>query len=152
MIRYAPIDIEKLKNLIAEIQENIQNLKELTRMSYAEFHQDSRNYALCEHHFRRALEGVLTAATHILSRLPVKTKDYQEIITSLGKYKVVPKDFAEKNKRLASYRNRLVHMYWEVSEEELYKVCNEHIKDLEKFSKYFLDYIRKYKNLPLAES
>jgi len=145
MIKYAPLDIGKLKNLIAEIQDNIKNLKVFTKLSYSEFHKDSRNYAVCEHHFRRALEGVLTTATHILSRLPVKTKDYQEIIVSMGKYKVMPRAFAEKNKKLANYRNRLVHMYWEVSEEELYMVCKEHIKDLEKFCEYFLEYIRKHK-------
>ena len=145
MIQYAPLDIEKVKNLIAEIQENIKRLKELTKISYAEFHKDHRNYGLCEHHLRRSLEGVLTIGTHILSRLPVKTKDYQEIILSLGRNQIIPKSFAENNRRLASYRNRLVHLYWEVSEEELYKVCREHLPDLEKFCEYYVKYIRSYK-------
>lgn len=146
MIKYAPLDIGKVKNLIAEVQENIKNLKDLTKISYSEFHKDHRNYGLCEHHLRRALEGVLTIGTHILSRLPVKTKDYQEIILSLAKHQIIPKVFAEKNRKLASYRNRLVHLYWEVFEEEIYKICREHLSDLEEFCQHYLKYIRNYKN------
>lgn len=143
MIKYAPLDISKIKNLIAEIQENIRELRKLSSSSFKEFHKDKRNYGLTEHHLRRALEGVLTIGTHILSRLPVKTKDYQEIILALGEQKIIPKDFAEKNKKLASYRNRLVHIYWEISEKEIYQIVQEHLRDLDKFCEYYLSYIRK---------
>ncbi len=145
MMKYAPLDVNKIKNLIAEIQENILALKELSSLSLEEFKSDKKNYGLCEHHLRRALEGILTIGAHILSRLPAKTKDYQEIILSLGKLDVVPEDFAEKNKKLASYRNRMVHIYWEVSVEEIYKITKEHLTDIEKFCEHYLDYVRKYK-------
>lgn len=114
-------------------------------MPLEEFKADRKNYGLCEHHLRRALEGVLTVGTHILSRLPAKTKDYQEIILSLGKLGIVPEDFAEKNKQLASYRNRMTHIYWEISSEEIYKITKKHIADIEKFCEYYLKYIRKQK-------
>lgn len=142
MIKYAPLDISKIKNLTAEIQANIRELKKFSSLSFEDFHKDKRNYGLSEHHLRRALEGILTIGTHILSRLPVKTKDYQEIIISLGDYGVIPKDFSEKNKKLASYRNRMVHMYWEVSEKEIHQIIKEHLTDLEKFCQYYLDYVR----------
>lgn len=144
-MKYAPLDIGKIKNLISEIQENITALKEFSFMPLKEFKADRKNYGLCEHHLRRALEGVLTIGAHILSRLPAKTKDYQEIILSLGKLGIVPEDFAEKNKRLASYRNRMTHIYWEISSDEIYKITKEHLKDIEKFCEYYLDYIRKQK-------
>lgn len=144
-MKYAPLDINKIKNLISEIQENIAALEEFSSMPLEEFKADRKNYGLCEHHLRRALEGVLTVGTHILSRLPAKTKDYQEIILSLGKLGIVPEDFAEKNKQLASYRNRMTHIYWEVSSDEIYKIIKEHLGDVEKFCEYYLNYIRKQK-------
>jgi len=84
MIKYAPLDISKIKNLVAEVQNNLKELEKFSLLSFEDFHKDKRNYGLSEHHLRRALEGVLTIGTHILSRLPVKTKDYQEVILSLG--------------------------------------------------------------------
>jgi uncharacterized protein YutE (UPF0331/DUF86 family) len=143
MIRYAPIDKPKVKNLIAQVQENIQELEQLTAVSFEEFHKDRKNYGSTEHHLRRALEGVLTIGTHLLSRIPSKTKDYQEIVLSLAKANVIPTEFAEQNKKLAGYRNRLVHLYWEVTEQELYDVTIQHVKDLDEFCSYFLEYVRK---------
>lgn len=143
MIKYAPLDISKLKNLIAEVQENICELEKLSRLSLAEFKKDKKNYALCEHHLRRALEGILTIGTHILSRLPVKTKDYREIILSLGENGILPEEFAQENKKLANYRNRMVHLYWEVSVDEIYQVIKYHLEDLKKFCEYYLEYLRK---------
>ncbi|MBU3924317.1 DUF86 domain-containing protein [Patescibacteria group bacterium] len=131
--------------MISEIEENVLALKEFSSMPFEEFKADKKNYGLCEHHLRRALEGVLTIGTHILSRLPVKTKDYQEIILSLGKLGIIPNDFAEKNKKLASYRNRMTHIYWEISSKEIYEITQEHLADIEKFCEYYLDYARKQK-------
>lgn len=137
MIKYAPIDVNKIRNLIADIQNNIKELSILARLSPEEFKADNKYYSLSEHYLRRSLEGILTIGTHILSRMPVKTKDYQEIITGLADQKIIPRDFAEKNKNLAGYRNRLVHMYWEISKDEMYKIINEHLGDIDQFCQYF---------------
>lgn len=141
---FAKLDTAKIRNLIAGIQENIKELENIACMSLNDFKQNKRNYAIAEHHLRRALEGILTIGTHILSRIPnVRMKDYQSIIESLGAQNVIPKDFAEKNKKLSAYRNRLVHLYWEISEKELYEIIKQHLKDIDMFCNYFLGYIRK---------
>lgn len=143
MVRNIPLDLNKIRNLIADIRSSIDQLSIFTKMDFKEFKSDSKNYGLTEHYFRRALKGVLTIGTHFLSRLPVKTKDYQEIIIALGEQNIIPKEFAERNKKLAGYRNRLVHIYWEVSGEELYKVINQHLTDLERFCDYFQMVLQK---------
>lgn len=142
MVKYAPLDSEKIINLIEDTQNSIKELSKLAALKLEDFKSDSKNYGLAEHYLRRSLEAILTIGTHILSRLPVKTKDYQEIITSLGENNIVPKDFAEKNKKLAGYRNRLVHMYWEVSKEEIHKVINEHLEDLDNFCKFYQEVLK----------
>ncbi|RMG70848.1 MAG: DUF86 domain-containing protein [Nitrospirae bacterium] len=137
-----PINIQKIRNILSDIELSIEELKAITSCSLEEFKKDRRNYGLAEHYLRRALEGILTIGSHILSRLPVKTKDYRQIILSLGEYKIVPMEFAEKNKNLASYRNRLVHLYWEVSMDELYQVIRQHLDDLTMFCIYYKEFIR----------
>ncbi|MCD6271237.1 DUF86 domain-containing protein [bacterium] len=121
-MKLPPIDEEKVTKLIREIQESVERLKGLKRLSLEEFLSDKDNYAICEHYLRRALEGVLSLATHILSRLPIeKPKDYTETLIKLGEAKVIPFEFAQKIKGMAGYRNRLVHLYWEVTSEEIYE-------------------------------
>jgi uncharacterized protein YutE (UPF0331/DUF86 family) len=46
---------------------------------------------------------------------------------------------------LASYRNRLVHLYWKIGEEELLSVIKERFEDIEKFIDYIEKFIKKSK-------
>lgn len=110
-MKYSPIDGNKIRELTADIQNNIKKMKGFASLSLEEFKADSKNYPAAEHYLRRSLEGILTIGTHILSRLPVRTKDYQDIIMELGKNGIIPFDFAEKNKKMAGYRNRIVHLF-----------------------------------------
>lgn len=142
MMRYAPVDSEKVIELIVDIQENVRELEGLVGVTEEEFLADKKNYGLADFHFRRALEGVLTVGTHILSRLPARIKDYQEIILELGNHGIIPKDFSEKNRELASYRNRMVHAYWKVTPKELFGVIREHIADITRFCEYYREVVR----------
>ena len=137
MIQLAPLNRDKLRNLISDIESCRQELAALLVQPKEIFINDRHLYAQLEHYFRRSLEGILTAGTHILSRLPMETKDYAAIIQSLGTAGVIPPEFAQRNIGLAGYRNRLVHMYWEVSPAELYDTVREHVDDIGKFAEYF---------------
>ncbi len=53
--------------------------------------------------------------------------------------RILPK----KNKNLAGYRNRLVHIYWEITPEELYTVINQHFEDISNFYSYYKEIIKK---------
>jgi len=92
---------------------------------------------------RKALEGILSLSTHIVSRLPggVKSKDYREIIVALGEFEVLPKEFAQKIRGIAGYRNRLVHLYWKVTSEELHQKVSGELKDIDMFVDYILEYL-----------
>lgn len=137
MIRLAPINTHKLRTLIEDIEKCRRELTQLTKCSKDEFVINRHLYAETEHYFRRALEGILTAGTHILSRLPSETKDYTAIILALGDAEIIPPDFAQRNLGLAGYRNRLVHLYWQVEPPELYDTIREHLEDIGKFAEFF---------------
>ena len=147
MIKKAPVNIPKIRNILAQIEEGIRELETLSKLTLTDFLSDKRNYIVAEHYLRRSLEGILTIGSHFLSRINAKTIDYQQIILSLGEHGLIPKDFAERNKNLAGYRNRLVHVYWEITPEELYTVINQHLKDLIEFCKYYqaiFENLKKY--------
>lgn len=141
-MRYAPLDINKIRDLEADIQESLRELRKLSALNDDEFEGEPLSYAAAEHHFRRVLEGILTIGTHILSRIPAKTKDYQDIIVKLGEFGIIPRDFAERNKKLAGYRNRMVHLYWEVTPRELRSIIREHLNDLDTFCEYYREVVR----------
>jgi uncharacterized protein YutE (UPF0331/DUF86 family) len=52
-------------------------------------------------------------------------------------------EFVEKLKEMAKFRNRLVHIYWEVDDEVIFDILNEDIQDFKKFVKMFMEFISK---------
>jgi len=105
-------DKEKIIERIGDIKNVVLELEKYQKMDLDEFLKNNDNYNLSAYHLRIAIEAVLTIGTHILSRIPQngKKKDYTQVILSLADYNVLPKDFSQKIKGMAGYRNRLVHL------------------------------------------
>lgn len=65
----------------------------------------------------------------------------------MGKQGFVPMGFAEGNLyKMAGYRNRLTHFYFEVSPEEMYKVIQNNLGDFEIFMKHIKKLMSQDKN------
>lgn len=139
------INNEKISQRIADIAKAFNELQKYGAMDEKNFLANQDNFPLASYWLRLAIEAVLTIATHILSRLPQngKDKDYTQVLTLLGDYEVIPKDFAKKIRGMAGYRNRLVHLYWEVNPKELLATIKENLNDFEEFIKYIKEFIAK---------
>lgn len=113
--------------------------------SKKKFLENEDTYGLIEHHLRRALKGLLSCGSHILSRIPgAKFDEYATISSQLGKYGILPKRFKEKAIEMAKYRNRLVHFYHEVSKEELFEILQNYLEDLKKFHLFLLNFAKSH--------
>lgn len=136
------LDREKIAARIEDIERSCRELKKYQGMNIQDFLADKDNFPLASHWLRIALEAVLTIGTHLLSRLPSngKKKDYTQVILSLADYEVLPQDFAQKIKGMAGYRNRLVHLYWEIKPVEILTIINQELEDLDRF----VDYIKRF--------
>jgi uncharacterized protein YutE (UPF0331/DUF86 family) len=42
---------------------------------------------------------------------------------------------------MVQFRNRLVHLYWEVDEEIVYAILQNNLDDFDIFARYILDYM-----------
>jgi uncharacterized protein YutE (UPF0331/DUF86 family) len=56
--------------------------------------------------------------------------EYKEIVTRLHRHGVLNRDETELMYKMAGYRNRLVHLYHEVTELELYQICTDHRNEM----------------------
>ena len=58
-------------------------------------------------------------------------------------YKIVSKKFArEKLFKMAGYRNRLTHFYFDVSYKEMYDIIQNNLEDVEEFLKYIKKFLK----------
>jgi uncharacterized protein YutE (UPF0331/DUF86 family) len=116
---------------ISWVDRMLSEIRSLPLRNMAEFVSDSRNVWTAESCLRRALEALFDAGRHILAKAFGKgVSEYKEIAGALGESGILTPDQASLFRILAGYRNRLVHFYHEVSQDELYQICSARLGDV----------------------
>jgi uncharacterized protein YutE (UPF0331/DUF86 family) len=127
------------------VQRMVDEIRSLPLESLDEFIGDRRNVGAAESCLRRALEALLDLGRHLLSKVygDVVT-EYKEIARELDRRKVLPSEAARKLLILAGYRNRLVHFYHEITDEEMYHICSSELDDLLTVKNAFSAWLKKH--------
>ncbi|HAZ28127.1 TPA: DUF86 domain-containing protein [Candidatus Acetothermia bacterium] len=127
-------DEDRVRRLAGEIRRAVARLKELGEIPKTEFLADPHRVASAKYHFIVGIEAAVDLGNHIISKNSLGTPDdYGHIFRILGEAGVVPQEFATELANMARFRNRLVHIYWEVDEAEVYRLLSAGVTDLEKF-------------------
>lgn len=114
----------------------------------AAFVSDPRNAASAESYLRRALEALLDLVGHILAKgMGQGPAEYEEVALALARTHVLDEAQGALLVRLAGYRNRLVHFYDEVSDEELFEVCRQRAGDVDDLLEALLGWVRRHPEL-----
>jgi uncharacterized protein YutE (UPF0331/DUF86 family) len=124
------------KRVIADrldlIDSFLREIRSLPLGNQALFFVDRRNILSAESCLRRSLEALFDIGRHILARgYGLGVSEYKEIALRLREKAVLTGTEADLLTILAGYRNRLVHFYHEVSEEELFQISSNQLGDLE---------------------
>lgn len=129
-----PIEKDIIIKRLNGIQTELEAMRELAKLSIEQFQQE-KGFELGQYHLHRALEGVFNIGAHILSRIPgAQATKYREIAEKLGAHRIVDREFANtKLSEMADYRNRLVHFYAEINQEEIYKILQNDLGDFDIF-------------------
>lgn len=124
---------------IQGIQEDLVALKKIKEMPLNAF-EHSPYFGDANFRLHRILEGIFNIGNHILIRMPGAARGltrYGDIAEQLGQHKIVPKDFANGVlKKMAGYRNRLVHGYAQITPEETQSLLRNHLNDIEDYLKH----------------
>ncbi len=108
------------------------NIRKLPIENSHDFFSDPRNVLACESCLRRALEALLDLGRHILAKgFGLAVEEYKEIGPALAREKVIPENQAHLFRTMAGYRNRMVHFYHDVSNEEIRLICSDNLGDIE---------------------
>jgi uncharacterized protein YutE (UPF0331/DUF86 family) len=127
------------------IQDLLSQIQALPLNSLEAFLADSRNPATAESCLRRSLEALFDIGRHILAKgYGVAASEYKEIARLMQKYGALAEDEARTLHKLAGYRNRMVHFYYEVSEEELYWICVRDLGDVEQIGDAYRRWVKQH--------
>ncbi len=121
----------------------VQELKQLSELPRGEFLDDAVRVAAAESFLRRSLEAAFDIGRHILAKSGHidMAGEYKAIARGLMNLGVTDGDLGRTLVQMAGYRNRLVHMYAQVAEEELYDIITVHLGDIRRFIVQVRDFI-----------
>lgn len=136
-------------NVVAErvswVREMLGSIKELPMATYEEFIGDPRNVASAESYLRRGIEALLDLGRHILAKgFGIAATEYKDIGTRLQQESVLSEAHGRRLRQIAGYRNRMVHFYGEVTQEELHRLSTRHVIDIEEILEVLVKWLRDH--------
>lgn len=127
-------DQERLLRLIMEMRKSVTRLRSLSEMDIDDFIRDPDKVASAKYHFIVAIEACIDMCSHIISRNGYRApEDYGDTFAVMEEVGAVDSGFSSELIKMAKFRNRLVHIYWEVNDEQLYEILQTRLNDFKSF-------------------
>ncbi len=150
-----PVSKIKIESKLALIRDSLSLLEQLAKLGKEEFLSDKKNFAVAEHYLRRALEAVFDIAGHVVSRYPFsagkRPSTYKGLALVMAEKKIVSEDFGTKVLvQMAGYRNRMVHFYDEITDQEMYSILQNKLSYIETFAGAVVNILKNPGNFNLT--
>jgi uncharacterized protein YutE (UPF0331/DUF86 family) len=139
-----PLKIDSIKDKLFRLNEHIKFVDDVLKNSDSEIVKDLSLYYSLEHILQLSIQIILDLGSHIISEeFQEVPKDYTEVISLLGKHKIIGQDFADIQVRMAKFRNRLVHDYDNIDKQKVLEYARSAPGVFRTFGKSFTDFIKK---------
>jgi uncharacterized protein YutE (UPF0331/DUF86 family) len=128
------VNPDKIRDKIQFIQRNLGKLQQINKKSQLEFLQDPFMLDAATRLLQISIEAVLDISQHIVSRKHLGIpKTYRESVELLAKSGILSKKKLPNLINMIKFRNRAVHLYDDISGEEIYKIIQYHLSEFEDF-------------------
>ena len=128
------VDPERIRKLVGSMRESVRILNEIKYIDEIEFKKDIHKQSSAKYNFIVAIEAAIDVASHLISKKGFRApEDYADTFRVLVDARALDKEFAFELEKMARFRNRLVHIYWDVDIDEVWKIIQTRIGDFEKY-------------------
>lgn len=127
-------DQEKMAKLVSELRKSVARLRLIGQLPYETYIEDPDKIGSSKYHFIVAIEACIDICNHIISRNGYRIpEDYGDTFVVMGENGAFDLNFAESLRNMAKFRNRLVHLYWELDDRQIYEILQNRIVDFKRF-------------------
>jgi uncharacterized protein YutE (UPF0331/DUF86 family) len=131
------VDQNVVLRKIVLLEEYLQDLEETrTNTSWEQFSTDKIIRRYVERTLQIAVEACLDITTHLISyesfREPQNNKDCFQVLMEQG---ILPVELTEQLKKMAQFRNIIVHDYVRIQPEIVYAILTKNIGDIRTYAK-----------------
>jgi uncharacterized protein YutE (UPF0331/DUF86 family) len=126
------------------LEEYLKSLREHEKIEKDELENSDVLLTYVERKLQLAAQASIDLGNHLISYFGFKTpKDYKEIFEILSKEGVISKDLSANMKRIAGFRNILVHDYLSIDAGKVAEVVNRGLRDFDDFSTAVVRFFEK---------
>ena len=136
-------DQEKMAKLVSEFRKSVSRLQKLKELGQKKFLSDPDKIASAKYHFIVVIESSIDMCNHIISRNGYRVpEDYGDTFKVMSEEGAFDSEFSEELVKMAKFRNRLVHLYWEIDDTMIYKILEGNLVDLNKLIRLIAGFLK----------
>lgn len=126
---------DRIRSRLDDISTCLTRLRHLLPKGREAFLEDEDSRDIARSRLLTAIEASLNICYHVaakkLQRVP---DDYAQCFLILADNNLIERDLAGRLATMARFRNRLVHLYWDIDYGRVYDVIADDLDDLEAFA------------------
>ena len=129
------VDKARLDQMLSNARRYLAVLEDIARIPSNQFLADSHIIGDAKYHFVIAIECCIDVANHVIASEDLRfPKDNAESFAVLCDSGILTEDLREPLRSMARFRNRLVHVYWDIEDGKVYEYLHGSLDDLRRFS------------------
>jgi uncharacterized protein YutE (UPF0331/DUF86 family) len=129
-------NIDRIRQIMGEINAALHKLARYSGISVEEFLSSSEKVDSAKYNLIIAIEGAIDICNSIVARAGGRApQDHADCFAILGELKLINGEYVDRLKRMAKFRNLLVHLYWKVDDRKVYQILKEDIQDIKDYLK-----------------
>jgi uncharacterized protein YutE (UPF0331/DUF86 family) len=136
------VDKAKCDQMLSNLQQYTASLQRLAGVAKGDFLANPDQVASAKDHFIIAIEVCIDLANHMISseryRVPHDNGDSFAVLIENG---ILPEEKRPAYMAMAQFRNRLVHLYWDVDDALVREYLETRLSDFRSFSKNVSDFL-----------
>ena len=127
-------DLSTVERKTQFIEANLARLEDLRQQPFEVFATDFRNVDSAIHRLQISVEAMFDLCAHFVARFRLKAPtDSAGLVQALAEANLLPEAHVKAYISMIRFRSRVVHLYQEVDEQEVYRILTEHLDDFRMF-------------------
>jgi len=128
------VNIERIKQFAGEIKEALHVLKEYLPKGKEEILKNPTILGSAKYHLIVAIQGCIDICNHLVAKKGGRApEDYADCFKLMADLGILENGLSERLAQMARFRNLLIHLYWRVDNERVYKILSENLVDIDQF-------------------
>lgn len=137
------LDPGVVRRHLAALDEAVQALSRHRGRSLEELRSGIDERWAVERGLQLCAQNAIDLATHLAAAAGKDVPDYASAIAALGDLGILPRDFAERFRAVAGFRNVLVHGYLAVDAAVVHRLLNERLDDFAELARHVGLYLER---------